>query len=880
MKSNILPSIALPNGKKKSKNSKVSLRLKEPDDEENYIFKCKTPRVKIASPSPIFSSSLADSRISFFESFKKLPLLSKRNPEETTVSLAYLAECDKKGLNPIPIGLARSSMSTVNIRNYSMGDNYAKAFSKGITQVKNLENLNLKANNLSPRGTSDIISKISEQPLKELDLRDNQITVIVMTPLIGLIQKEHPLLKYLNLENTGIGDKNVGRLCEALANDRMLNFLGLAMNNLTPVAALALKNMLIENQYLKKLDLHWNCLKDIGAMLLFEGLSRNDSLKELDLSWNAIGKKPNPDNIKKIANILPKVQGLAHLDLSFNYLTAFECTLIGEGLKNNHDILGLHLLGNEGYIDGQGFIIPSQSLFAFEQSHLFCRIFENSKGHKKPSKSKCWICEKWVEMNFVWPHVQGGSNQGEVYIHLECDDYEPDLMKNGKGEYSISRVVPPGEANFFFSKSSYPMRSKEYDFKELKNPIQKEVHYSSEYAAPVIMHIINKIIVTGKTCDYRLPFMTVPRKPRFFFAPPVEVPKRLQWSIKKSLFKSYRVLDKVLAQECFEFDWNQSKLPSFIKSSEHKALKAILSENYYEVIETFRYLASQSGNEFFTVGSNVLTDFLNQGKALDELYEASDFGVNWSSTIVPKGPKQPFNPGNALVRYEFMELLVRIAYDRYVRNKICQTAPEAIRRFFQDKMFPMLSINDSNKFRENEYFTEEIDVVLKAHKPILDSIYKIYSGRKSLPGQKPFMCIEEFRQLCIDGRLIPEKLSARYLDSCFSLAIMVQVDELFEKKHIEMTFTEFLEGLCRVCWYFNISADPESAKIQDDFTENTEPDLVKKVEKAMWNLYSLCPKLVQDSFVFPTQQTYKTFMYQFDKKPTSLRDIYKDSENT
>ena len=36
--------------------------------------------------------------------------------------------------------------------------------------------------------------------------------------------------------------------------------------------------------------------------------------------------------------------------------------VIGEGLKNNHTILGLHVKGNNADVDAQGFIVPESAL--------------------------------------------------------------------------------------------------------------------------------------------------------------------------------------------------------------------------------------------------------------------------------------------------------------------------------------------------------------------------------------------------------------------------------------------------------------------------------------------------------------------------------------
>lgn len=47
---------------------------------------------------------------------------------------------------------------------------------------------------------------------------------------------------------------------------------------------------------------------------------------------------------------------LLHLDISHNGFDAREITVMNEGLTTNHSILGIHFAGNEGTIDGLGYI--------------------------------------------------------------------------------------------------------------------------------------------------------------------------------------------------------------------------------------------------------------------------------------------------------------------------------------------------------------------------------------------------------------------------------------------------------------------------------------------------------------------------------------------
>lgn len=51
-----------------------------------------------------------------------------------------------------------------------------------------------------------------------------------------------------------------------------------------------------------------------------------------------------------------KNKSLIHVDLSHNGLTDPELDVISEGLKFNHTILGLHMLGNQRNTDSLGYL--------------------------------------------------------------------------------------------------------------------------------------------------------------------------------------------------------------------------------------------------------------------------------------------------------------------------------------------------------------------------------------------------------------------------------------------------------------------------------------------------------------------------------------------
>ena len=58
------------------------------------------------------------------------------------------------------------------------------------------------------------------------------------------------------------------------------------------------------------------------------------------------------------ADAFRKNQSLLHVDMSHNHIKIDDVEIIAEGLKDNHNILGIHFIGNDGDVDAKGFINP------------------------------------------------------------------------------------------------------------------------------------------------------------------------------------------------------------------------------------------------------------------------------------------------------------------------------------------------------------------------------------------------------------------------------------------------------------------------------------------------------------------------------------------
>ena len=157
-------------------------------------------------------------------------------------------------------------------------------------------------------------------------------------------------------------------------------------------------------------------LRNAGACAVFDAITAKTSVESLDVGYNAIGTATDTerDAVKCLAKMVGEDEGgcsLTHLNVSHNQMNAKDCEIIGKALEKNHTLMGIHVEGNQGFIDSRGFLIPdAEGNESVHQAHatVFSRILPlvNPKLGRRNESWKttcnCWICERWQEHTFVW----------------------------------------------------------------------------------------------------------------------------------------------------------------------------------------------------------------------------------------------------------------------------------------------------------------------------------------------------------------------------------------------------------------------------------------------------------------------------------------------
>lgn len=271
------------------------------------------------------------------------------------------------------------------------------------------------------------------------------------------------------------------------------------------------------------------------------------------------------------------------------------------------------------------------------------------------------------------------------------------------------------------------------------------------------------------------------------------------WSFEDSVFREYKREDDELLEKCFIFDFTNSKISKIIKEPKDlQTVKDMLWKVYRQIKDIYKYYSAIGvSGDIFSMPVNAFTDFLNQGNVIDNRnLKLADTDLLFITTNAVT-TKQPFNPDRALVRFQFMEIIVRLAMDKYVKTKICATPGDALANLLVD-IRKVLNMNPINDFRIKSLWNHKCDLVFKTYLPILKDAYHHYSGQKTKPGMKKFMCLEELRRFCSDSQLLGDAFQDREILIAYNFSVMLQVDEVNNDRHLQMYFPEFIEAFARI----------------------------------------------------------------------------------
>ncbi len=111
------------------------------------------------------------------------------------------------------------------------------------------------------------------------------------------------------------------------------------------------------------------------------------------------------------------------------------------------------------------------------------------------------------------------------------------------------------------------------------------------------------------------------------------------------------------------------------------------------------------------------------------------------------------NPDRDLCRYEFYEILVRMARTKYVDSKREPSLARATRRFLKDEVIPRAKIEPWQKFRDDLLWTLPVNDLLEANLEALRSVSPLHPALLLLhPPQQEVPCAPRPQDDAAEGR--------------------------------------------------------------------------------------------------------------------------------
>ena len=146
--------------------------------------------------------------------------------------------------------------------------------------------------------------------------------------------------------------------------------------------------------------------------------------------------------------------------------------------------------------------------------------------------------------------------------------------------------MPPGNLKFFFSHKDDTMLSKVIPKQRVVDPIEVSFTKWPDFCPKLTVSVLNHVTPQGEVCSVKEPFATKPRTPPLMYIPPGIGMEKVPWTIPISLFKDYSFDTDVrpiqdMVNNCFEFDWKTSRIPTLVKDEPQlAAVKEALRGSY------------------------------------------------------------------------------------------------------------------------------------------------------------------------------------------------------------------------------------------------------------------------------------------------------------
>jgi len=271
-----------------------------------------------------------------------------------------------------------------------------------------------------------------------------------------------------------------------------------------------------------------------------------------------------------------------------------------------------------------------------------------------------------------------------------------------------------------------------------------------------------------------------------------------------SVFKEWKEDTPSLNTQMVEDDFRYWKGSRFIKDEADKdRVEKLMAKNFVKIKRIFTSFISQSS--FPNISWIDFGNFCEKCKIIDGkgVTLATVDRAFIAANVPADGVKiADENPSNALSRFEFLEILVRLANNKFKETGVCATYEEAVKKLLEEHVLPLANPEPWQEFRDELLWTIEVNDVLEAN---LDGLKKVYTNYHE--PRKKFMTMGDALGLMMkDTQLALTEKDAIYCFGMCKMSVIIEQENMWQYKQLK--FVELLELVGRI-GYQKFKDNPE-----------------------------------------------------------------------
>ena len=304
---------------------------------------------------------------------------------------------------------------------------------------------------------------------------------------------------------------------------------------------------------------------------------------------------------------------------------------------------------------------------------------------------------------------------------------------------------------------------------------------------------------------------------------------------------------------------NLEVLERILSDIDHISLaRSALAHNYATALRAFHLFCSSGSGNMFALTANEYNGFLvkckivgdsgpsKDGAGMSSRIDHSDRALEHSLRNVFKAVNfeeaaldeeqarlNEFNLDSAIMRFEWLELLTRVAMIKYGTE--ASGLDEAIEMLFHRNIEPYLGSMghvDHDIFRDKILYQKPVDHVLSKYRRTLIDLFTGYAGKLQRGGatRKRALLLSqpEYLDMLRELHLITHMFSVVEAKFAFGASKMLVIDDVNQTNRSSMiTFVEFLESIVRACHIMLIPTREEIREAGFDSYNKYHENLVK-----------------------------------------------------